>query len=106
MVLETSPAATRLAEQLDRRFTLQKNKLFPSIMQVECRQPGCVGIGYLGFETVMCFICEEQWALTEMDEIEALPPVVKPCPKCGVKIEKIGGCKFLPYPFLAPPIVY
>ena len=28
---------------------------------MDCPQPLCVGLGYLGFDTVMCFICEHQW---------------------------------------------
>ena len=61
MVLAISPAAAILASQLDHRMSLQANKLYPSYMQVECPRSECVGIGFLGFETIMCFVCEHQW---------------------------------------------
>ncbi|CAE7244293.1 GBP3, partial [Symbiodinium microadriaticum] len=71
---------------------------------VDCPQPGCVGLGYLGFDTVMCFICEHQWDATEgiLGEETELPEgeevteaavagvKVKRCPKCHEYIEKNG----------------
>ena len=65
LVFEVSEAACKLAENLHRRFQLQDNPLFPECMQVECRKAGCVGIGYLGYETIMCMVCEEQWPAAE-----------------------------------------
>jgi hypothetical protein len=113
MICETrlialSPAAKKLAGQLKKRTELQQNELFPSEVQVECRDPMCVGIGYLGHETVMCFICEEQYPA----EVFAAPVArevtptcteayvdlrgrtitCKRCPKCDVRITKDGGC--------------
>merc|ERR1719387_184061 len=91
------------AEQLfKRRRRLQNNALFPAALQVNCPQPGCVGLGYLGYDTVMCFICEHQWVPDEAEagdapaddaDIERIMGVkVKRCPKCSNFIEKNGGC--------------
>mmetsp|Transcript_7453 Transcript_7453/g.14922 ORF Transcript_7453/g.14922 Transcript_7453/m.14922 type:complete len:203 (+) Transcript_7453:49-657(+) len=95
MVFEVSPAAVGLAEKLETRFQLQESELYPAYMQVDCKQVGCVGIGYLGFDRVMCFICQEQWdadAETIFDQPCAEMNGVKACPKCGVLIAKNGGC--------------
>ena len=77
-----------------------------------------MGIGYLGHETIMCMICEEQWNASEetvvhigANEIDAselaklgngqlanikvadqLTITVRKCPNCGVITEKNGGC--------------
>ena len=111
-------AAVALATALERREVLQRNDLFPTCMQVECRRAECVGIGYLGHETIMCMLCEEQWDALEdtvthagVNEINAselagltngklvkikvgdtLTITVRKCPKCGVITEKNGGC--------------
>ena len=112
-------AALELANQLERREALQRNELFPPCMQVECRRAECVGIGYLGYETIMCMVCEEQWNaaeetvahhvlgnVIEMVELtklgngelatlkmgETLTITVRKCPRCGVITEKNGGC--------------
>lgn len=111
-------AADALAGQLDRREALQRNVLFPAELQVECRKAECVGIGYLGYETVMCMICEDQWdaaldehavhhagapnlvvlkdgsVVPEYLGADGKPLVVKTCPnpRCGVLTEKNGGC--------------
>ena len=95
MVFQLSPAACQLAEQIEHRFRLQESQLYPTCMQVDCKAVGCVGIGYLGFDRIMCFVCQEQWdAETEtvMDQPCALAQGVKACPKCGVPIIKDGGC--------------
>lgn len=98
LVLHVSESARRLAELLERRFDLESNKLFPERQQVDCPRHECVGLGYLGFETVMCFICEHQWPASRAqkapfcDFVQDLPETVKPCPRCGVLIEKDGGC--------------
>jgi len=80
-----------------RRRKLQMNALFPPSMQVDCRRPSCLGLGYTGSETVMCFFCEEQWICPEVGNgTEAshgqygMP--TKSCPECGEVIEKNGGC--------------
>mmetsp|Transcript_67274 Transcript_67274/g.173218 ORF Transcript_67274/g.173218 Transcript_67274/m.173218 type:complete len:205 (+) Transcript_67274:33-647(+) len=96
LVLHVSPSARALAEKLDRRFALEQNQLYPQQTQVECPRGDCVGLGYLGFDTVMCFICEHQW-LPRRDQLPEVPwnldeTACKPCPRCGVWIEKDGGC--------------
>ena len=69
LVLKVSEAACGLAEQLGRREQLQRSELFPEPMQVECRRHDCVGIGYLGFELIMCMICTEQWPAAAEEEV-------------------------------------
>lgn len=89
-----------LDQQFKRRLQLQRNTLFPEVMQVDCPQPRCVGLGYLGFDTVMCFLCEHQWvpedsvgeAPLEADVEMVMGVKVKRCPKCSQYIEKNGGC--------------
>jgi len=91
----TSSAARHFKKQLQRREKLQDNILFPKALQVDCPQPGCVGLGYLGVETIMCFICEHQWASPTLEEAAStgeLPSEVKKCPSCSWPIEKNGGC--------------
>jgi len=90
--------------ELERRFVfrrhLQRNPLFPAAMQVNCPRRECVGLGYLGYDTVMCFICEHQWtpdgavgeSPPEVDVQEVMGVRVKRCPKCSEYIEKNGGC--------------
>jgi hypothetical protein len=94
-------AAREIADQLEERYRLQANPFYPEGMQVECRRACCVGIGYLGGETIMCMICQEQWAAVEetvVDESglhQALMQDIKPCPGCGVRVEKTGGCNHM-----------
>jgi len=106
VVLACSSAARCLADNLERREKLKQNKLFPEPMQVNCKVNGCVGIGYLGYEHVMCMICEEQWLAAEetVADSEGFGDCIgyvdrngkaiqiKPCPKCGILIDKNGGC--------------
>mmetsp|Transcript_57756 Transcript_57756/g.101148 ORF Transcript_57756/g.101148 Transcript_57756/m.101148 type:complete len:200 (+) Transcript_57756:110-709(+) len=107
LVLHVSSRAQHLADELERRFDLERNALYPQAAQVNCPRPGCIGLGYLGFDTVMCFVCEHQWtpALHQGDSRpcqerkcaaadggEDLPSGVKSCPRCAVLIEKDGGC--------------
>lgn len=93
VVLLNSRSAMTLKRDLRRRARLQANRLYPSEMQVNCPQAGCVGLGYRGFDTAMCFICEHQWSLVEGDAPpDGLPRCLKPCPSCGSLIEKNGGC--------------
>jgi len=78
------------------RRRLQANPLFPQAMQVDCCRPDCIGLGYLGSDTVQCFICNHQWspqdnhviADGEGGDISGS----KRCPKCHVCILKNGGC--------------
>lgn len=85
--------ASRFLVELDRRSRLQQNLMFPQEMQVNCPRPGCVGLGYLGFDQVMCFICEHQWTSNGSEPEDKMPDgVIKACPKCSVNIEKTGGC--------------
>jgi len=88
------PELKTLKRDLNRRRQLQCNILYPKAVQVDCRRQDCVGLGYLGFDTVMCFICEEQWTATESTSSisEELPGTVKACPRCQAPIEKNGGC--------------
>jgi len=80
-------------QDLARRQRLQNNPLYPADMQVNCPQLGCVGLGYLGFDTVMCFLCEHQWnAMGEAPDDDMPTGVMKQCPRCQVQIEKNGGC--------------
>ncbi|CAE7480963.1 GBP1 [Symbiodinium sp. CCMP2456] len=60
-----APRLSPLLADMDRRQRLQRSYLYPPAVQVDCPQPGCVGLGYLGFDMVMCFICEHQWDATE-----------------------------------------
>jgi hypothetical protein len=82
-----------------RRRRLRQNVLFPAAMQVDCPQADCWGLGYLGHDTVMCFICEHQWepdnpgeAPADVDVEEVMGIRVKRCPRCKEPIEKNGGC--------------
>jgi hypothetical protein len=88
------PKARRLAEDLDKRFVLQNNSEFPDDWQVDCTRPGCTGLGYLGFDTVMCFVCEHQWAAGRKVCRETSENI-KACPRCQVFIEKDGGCDLM-----------
>uniref|UniRef100_A0A7S2GDL8 RING-type domain-containing protein n=1 Tax=Haptolina brevifila TaxID=156173 RepID=A0A7S2GDL8_9EUKA len=111
-------AAGELATQLQRREVLQRNSLFPKCMQVECRRTECVGIGYLGYETIMCMVCEDQWAAAEETVVHfgdhlldvrelaklsdgelatvklsgTITVAMRKCPNCGMITEKNGGC--------------
>lgn len=81
---ELSPATMLLKRQLQSRACLQQNVLFPTSVQVNCPKRGCVGLGYLGHDTVMCFICEHQWPAETG---------VKP-PECGYLLDQ--GLKACP----------
>jgi len=87
-----------LERLFERRRSLQKNCLYPPAMQIDCPCEGCLGLGYRGFDTVMCFMCEHQWiadsgepAATNMGELLD-GELIKQCPKCGEYIMKNGGC--------------
>lgn len=92
-VCSESSEGSLLLDELATRSRLQKNLMFPREMQVNCPRPGCVGLGYLGFDQVMCFICEHQWISNGSMPGDEIPSgVIKACPKCHVNIEKTGGC--------------
>merc|ERR1719350_354509 len=101
-ILKVSAHARSLADQLERRFALETNRFIPAAFQVECPKKDCVGLGYLGFDTAMCFVCEHQWrvqarvpdvtATTTVGKCTSDEGAVKQCPRCGVFIEKDGGC--------------
>lgn len=87
---------------LDKEFAyrrrLQRNELYPPEVQVDCPRAGCLGLGYGGFDTLMCFVCEHQWRADETGEscdtnVELmLGEAMKKCPACGEYIIKNGGC--------------
>jgi len=81
------------------RRRLVANDMYPPPMQVDCPLPECIGLGYLGFDTVMCFVCEHVWVpqdgagsapVTDVQEVMGV--AVKRCPSCAEYIEKNGGC--------------
>lgn len=75
------------------RRRLQSNPFYPPEMQEDCPRPGCLGLGYLGFDHVMCWICEHRWVSVGKGPSEDdLPNGVKKCPRCKVRISKDGGC--------------
>jgi len=99
-----SCSRSTLVEALETQFAyrrrLQDNVLFPAGVQVDCPQPGCLGLGYRGYDTLMCFVCEHTWSA---DDTDALPVIdvdvetelgdtIKKCPGCGEFIMKNGGC--------------
>lgn len=98
--VQLSEALTAMERRLAARCRLQANQLFPPSMQVECPRRECVGLGYLGYDTVMCFLCEHQWrpedsageAVPQVDVEVVMGVAVKRCPKCSECIEKNGGC--------------
>jgi len=93
VALHVSAAARNLKKALKKRSQLQNNTFYPAEVQVDCPQLGCVGLGYLGFDTVMCFLCEHQWLAVEGDApVEDLPGTLKACTNCHTQIEKNGGC--------------
>lgn len=78
------------------RQRVQRNPLFPPAVQVECPRAECLGLGYLGSDMVMCFMCEHQWTPdASAPEEEAKMDLMlgeKKCPKCKAPIIKNGGC--------------
>jgi len=94
-------AARQVADQIETRFRLQANPFYSEEMQVECIKADCIGIGYLGSETIMCMICEEQWAAEEetiakpIEDGYELDRHIKRCPGCRVRVEKTGGCNHM-----------
>uniref|UniRef100_A0A7S2JLR0 RING-type domain-containing protein n=1 Tax=Zooxanthella nutricula TaxID=1333877 RepID=A0A7S2JLR0_9DINO len=81
------------------RRRLRQNPFYPAEMQVDCPEAGCWGLGYLGFDMLMCFMCEHQWlpeepgsAPEDVSEQDFVGLKIKPCPRCGEAIEKSGGC--------------
>jgi len=94
-----SPDVRSLDAVLSRRTHIKANELFPAEMQVECPRAECLGIGYLGFDTVMCFMCEHQWIADggdppqqDIGEELLAGALVKKCPSCSAPIVKNGGC--------------
>lgn len=86
-------------QQALHRKRLESSDLYPKDMQVECPHLDCYGLGYLGFDTAMCFVCEYQWVLADPGSVpsdtnveEVLGIKVKKCPRCHEYIEKDGGC--------------
>lgn len=94
--LEQKARLREHAKKLRIRRRLQTNELYPASMQVDCPQRHCVGIGYLGFDQVMCFVCEHQWDAPRRGRIvrtdDLGPSELKRCPRCKEMIDKDGGC--------------
>mmetsp|Transcript_5351 Transcript_5351/g.10044 ORF Transcript_5351/g.10044 Transcript_5351/m.10044 type:complete len:425 (+) Transcript_5351:46-1320(+) len=88
----TSARGSDLIRDFAVRRRLQTNPLYPAESQVDCPRSGCLGLGYLGFDQVMCFVCEHQWVSNGCGPSETMPSEVKECPQCGVQIVKNGGC--------------
>jgi len=86
---------------LSRRRHIKANELFPAEMQVECPRAECLGLGYLGFDTVMCFMCEHQWIADgdppqpDIGEELLAGELMKKCPSCSAPIVKNGGCNHM-----------
>jgi len=100
-----SSALKAFEKQLAFRRRLLGNTLYPAEVQAECPCEGCLGLGYRGYDTVMCFVCEHQWSpdttgvsrILDLDSdllpVELKPgEVMKKCPKCSEHIIKNGGC--------------
>lgn len=91
-------AVFNLEKEFAYRRRLQANELFPVEVQVDCPQAGCLGLGYRGYDTLMCFACEHQWTADEAGEsrdtnVETmLGEAMKKCPACREYIIKNGGC--------------
>lgn len=98
LVLHISSAAEEFADELDKRFQLESNLMYPETCRVNCPKKDCVGLGYQEFGTLMCFLCEYQWPAQAGHGLDLqhagfmLPENVRPCPRCDVLIEKDGGC--------------
>jgi len=95
------PVLQRLSQDLQQRRELINNAGHREI--VECPVGRCVGVGYRERNTVMCFICTEQWQdgyvpgwiYSFFGRIFGRSVGVngtKPCPQCGQLIQKDGGC--------------
>lgn len=96
VALHVSADVRQLRRLLQRRQRLQANALYPPELQVDCPQPGCVGLAYRGWDTAMCFICEYQWSLIDGSApVDGLPGELKQCPNCKAQIEKSGGCNHM-----------
>jgi len=82
------------------RRRLRCNPIYPAHMQQNCPRSGCWGLGYLGFDMIMCFMCEHTWSpenggepIPVDNDVEEIMGVrVKKCPNCDEYIEKNGGC--------------
>merc|ERR1711924_310744 len=73
---------------------------------VDCPSMDCVGVGYRGRRRIMCFMCEQQWEDPNHRLLQRLGAWLRgigahvargrwgsrPCPHCGVSIQKDGGC--------------
>ncbi|KAL1526506.1 hypothetical protein AB1Y20_015216 [Prymnesium parvum] len=81
---------------------------------VDCQSAECVGVGYEDSHsaTVMCFQCELQWpsrrgwpqrtqrwlaevAATLQAALLRASDGSRPCPHCGMRIKKVGGCPMM-----------
>jgi hypothetical protein len=96
-----SKAVCSFNDVMQFRRRIQANPLYPPSVQVECPRAECLGLGYLGSDTVMCFMCEHQWpgclgnaiCSDAPSEVHLEPgEIMKQCPSCQEHIIKNGGC--------------
>lgn len=105
------PALLSVCALIERREELVQRGASLNYRVVDC--PQCAyGLGYDdGQETSMCFLCEHQWDLRRSrfglpswsavgSWLSALWPTrglagSRPCPHCGVAIQKDGGCPMM-----------
>ena len=96
----------RLGRDFQRRAELLQQGSQQHHHVVECPQPGCVGVGFSGKGTAMCWICEHQWSIdgplwqffrrifksTSAGWVLHNGTLIQCCPSCNAAIDKDGGC--------------
>lgn len=94
----------RLGRDLQRRAELLQQGSQQHQHVVECPQPGCVGVGFSGNGTAMCWLCEHQWSIEgalwqffrrifkSKSAGWDLHNGIQCCPSCNAATYKDGGC--------------